>query len=345
VLHWAASVLLQPDPQILWVPQAIREGERLLREVPHAAILVTAPPFSAFLVGETLMQWTGLPLLLDFRDEWSLSSAYSENRAVGLMGRHWQGYLQGRVMRSATCLLATTHSSARVLEALRDQAGSTAHVAWISNGFDSEDFLTRPLQHTDRPGTYRLVYVGTLWKLTSVAPLVRAIRHFIQRWPTLAERLELVFAGRRTDDQQRQVDSLRGLPCRLIEHPYLDHRAAVDLICSAHGLCVLLADLPGAERVVPAKIFEYLATRRRILAIAPQGELTQLLDAYPGARVFSPEDVEGIANCLAQEIEDRGHGREMETMGWNLSRFERRSQAGELAQILNAVTQPTNGSD
>ena len=44
------SLALQPDPQVLWVPAAIREGKRLLREIPHDAIYVTAPPFSSFLM-------------------------------------------------------------------------------------------------------------------------------------------------------------------------------------------------------------------------------------------------------------------------------------------------------
>jgi glycosyltransferase involved in cell wall biosynthesis len=295
-------------------------------------------------VGETLSQWTGLPLLLDFRDEWTLNSAYSENRLVDPISRHLQGYLQRRVMRSAQCLLATTRSSARALEALREQAGSTARVAWIYNGFDADDFPPQPPPVNGPPTTYRLAYVGTLWKLTSVAPLVRAVQHFAQRWPALAGRLELVFAGRRTHEQQRLVHSLRGLPCRVIEHPYLDHREAIELIRSAHGLCVLLTDLPGAERVVPAKTFEYLAARRRILAIAPPGEVTDLLATYPDARVFSPGDVKGVANYLAKEFERGDQGRGTDARGWDLAPYERRSQAGELAQILNALTRPPKQS-
>src|SRR5207237_4072889 len=108
-------------------------------------------------------------------------------------------------------------------------------------------------------GTFRLAYVGTLWNLTSVAPLVAAVKQLGERRPGLASRLELVFAGRRVGEQQRLVDSLKGLPCRVVEHPYLDHREAVELVRSAHGLCALMSDLPGADRVVPAKIFEYMA--------------------------------------------------------------------------------------
>jgi hypothetical protein len=35
----------------------------------------------------------------------------------------------------------------------------------------------------------------------------------------------------------------------------------------------LLSDVAGAERVVPAKLFEYMAAGRPIWAIAPRGEV------------------------------------------------------------------------
>src|SRR5262249_54326078 len=72
LLRRAGNLVLQPDPQILWMPNAVREGLRWLREVPHQAILATAPPFSSFLIGAQLSRRTGLPLVLDYRDEWDL---------------------------------------------------------------------------------------------------------------------------------------------------------------------------------------------------------------------------------------------------------------------------------
>jgi hypothetical protein len=90
-----------------------------------------------------------------------------------------------------------------------------------------------------------------------------------------------ISAGRRIAEQQRRLDALKAMPCRVVEYPYLDHVEALRLLRSAQGLCVLLSGVEGAERVVPAKVFEYLASRRPILAIAPQGELWEIVRAYP----------------------------------------------------------------
>ncbi|HJT36211.1 MAG TPA: hypothetical protein VJ783_29590, partial [Pirellulales bacterium] len=79
----AANVLLQPDPQVLWFPAAVRAGVRLLRESRHEAVMASGPPFSSFLVAAAISRRTGVPLALEYRDEWDLSNRYWENRQFG----------------------------------------------------------------------------------------------------------------------------------------------------------------------------------------------------------------------------------------------------------------------
>src|SRR5262249_7129231 len=159
-----------------------------------------------------------------------------------------------RAVRAASGLLATTRQSADALRAVGSQAGSQAHVSWIYNGFDPNDFAGRAVAAEPRVGPFRLVFVGTLWTLTSVEPMVEAIRVFCRVTRAWAPDLERVVAGRRTPHQQDLIAGLKRLPCRLVEQPYIEHAAAVDLMCGADALCLLLSDLPGAGRVVPAKL-------------------------------------------------------------------------------------------
>jgi hypothetical protein len=329
------SFVLQPDPQVLWLPGAIREGSRLLREIRHDVVMVSGPPFSTFLVGTALARRARLPLVLDYRDEWVLRTAYEENQSLDPLSRGIQGMLQRRVVRAASALVGTTRRSAEALKQVRRSAGSKAAVTWIYNGFDAEDFPS-PLPAGD-PGNdpYRLAYVGTLWNLTSVRPLVEGVRRFAACQPDLARHLELLFIGRRTPEQQKFLDGLEGLPCRVVHQPYVDHSAAIDLLCRAGGLSVLLSDVPGAERVVPAKVFEYLAARRPILGIAPRGELWDVLGDCPGARLLEPTDIDGIASYLAEETRRHREGRGLDLRNWDVSQYDRRNQAFRLAQLLD----------
>jgi glycosyltransferase involved in cell wall biosynthesis len=329
-------MVLQPDPQILWAPQAIRMGKRLLREHRHDAIFATGPPFSSFLVGAALSR-TGIPLVLDYRDEWDLAKLYFENQRPDWWSGLVQNRMQRRVVRSAHTLLATTRSSAESLEKVRKAAGSRARVTWIYNGYDPADFPVRQGNGLAANSRYRLVYTGTLWTLTSAVPLVEAVRRLAGQRPDLLAKLELVFVGRRIGPQLDAVEALKRFPCRVVEYPYLPHDEALAVLHSADGLCLLLSDVPGAERVVPAKVFEYFAARRPILAIAPPGELWELLDGHSAAFRFAPSDVEAIADCLASQISGHSQGLPRPVSFRTHHSFDRRSQAGELASLLDTV--------
>jgi len=341
MVHRIAKLVLQPDPQILWLPHAIREGRKLLDQIPHAAIVASGPPFSTFLIGASLAQHSGLPLILDYRDEWDISNSYWENKKLDRFSLLLQQRMQYGVVRAASALVATTRHSADALARVRDRAKSRARATWIYNGYDSEDFETIEPPATPKP-TYRLSYVGTLWNLTSTEPLVAAIELLASRTPDVAARLEVVFAGRRTPQQSQILARLKSLPCRLVEHPYLDHDGAMELVQSSDGLCALLSDLPGAARVVPAKIFEYMAARRAIIAIGPTGEMWDLLRDCPAARLNTPSDIEGIARTLTNEIERVGAGRPLEGAAWDASAYDRRNEARQLSELLNTLA-PTAG--
>ena len=63
--------VLSPEPEVLWVPFALRKARRIVRRHGIEVVLVTAPPFSAFLVGNALKrEFPYLTLVSDFRDEW-----------------------------------------------------------------------------------------------------------------------------------------------------------------------------------------------------------------------------------------------------------------------------------
>lgn len=335
----AVKLVLHPDPQILWAPGALRHGRRLLAEVKHAAIVASGPPPSCFVIGALLARHSGLPLVLDFRDEWDLWSRYGENRSLGPLSRRIHRAIQRWVVRSADAIVATTRASARALEDVTARTASRARVSHIYNGFDPDDFdgLPAPPPHTGE--SYRLVYTGTLWRMTSIAPVVAALQRLAAEHPERARRVELTLAGRRTAAQDAVLSALEGGPVRLVRHPYLDHRQALDLLGRASRLLVLLSDDPGAERVMPAKVFEYLAARRPILSVAPRGEMSELLDGFAHARSFEPGDAAGIAAFLASELAPGGGG-QPDVDGGNAAAYTRGRQAQELAALLDGISSP-----
>jgi glycosyltransferase involved in cell wall biosynthesis len=345
----AGNALLQPDAQILWRPAALREGLHLLREIPHQAIVATGPPFSSLMLGAALSRRSGVPLVLDYRDEWGISNAYWENKRQGRFANAVQSRMQQDAIRAARLLLATTPSSAAALRELAAESGSAAEAMHIYNGFDPADFpegLDSQSKQDYGSGTYRyrLAFVGTLWNLNPIEPFIAGLKRLAETAPRLLESLELVIAGRRTAAQESALDELKDLPCAVVRQPFVPHEEACRLMQSADGLLLLNADLPDTHRIINAKTFEYMACRRPIITVAPRGDLTDVVAELPDSVLCDPGNPQQIADQMALVLERHRCGITEPTGTGDISRFERKGLAGELAaaldQLVDCVPQP-----
>ena len=341
------KLALQPDPQILWNYHAIRMGAQVLREQPHDAILVTAPAYSSFYIGAALKRRFGLPLVLDYRDEWDLSGRYLENAQRDWISRVVQSRMQRQLLRRADAVLATTRRSTETLAAKLAALSHRIPAHCIYNGYDAEDFIVAPPKAPDahgcdamKPerGTFRLVYTGTLWNLTDINPLVRSIEHLNQTHPELTDRLELVCVGRKTPEQLAILDRLRNTSTKLVSIDYCDHSIALQWLQSANGLCLLLSDVPGADRVVPAKLFEYLAVRKEMLAICPAGETAEIAHRFFPQGQFNPNQIQPISDWLQTRLSNVETAIAASHDDDSLfCEYSRESQTRRLAEVLNTL--------
>ena len=342
------KLALQPDPQVLWNPNALRAATAVLREQPHDAILVTAPAYSSFFIGAALKKKFGLPLILDYRDEWDLSGQYLENAQRDWFSRCVQHRMQRRLLRQADAVVATTQASTSNLAAKLADLKHPIPAVCIYNGFDAEDFgeglkvttpPSSPSTFNPQPSTpFRLVYTGTLWNLTDIEPLIRAIESLSASQPELTRRLELVCVGRKTPEQQQVLERVRATTAQLEAIDYCAHSEVVERLNSADGVCLLLSDVPGAERVVPAKLFEYLAIRKEMLTIAPHGETADLARRFFPDGHFVPNDTAGIAAWLTERLSGVERSSRERPARQAIDEFSRESQTARLAELLDEVT-------
>ncbi len=334
VMQW-----LQPDPQILWNPSAYRQAVCALRAQSHEAIFVTGPPFSSFLLGCRLKKQFGIPLVLDFRDEWMLVGQYMENHQLGGLAYRRQQAMMQKALRAADAVITTTKASAAELTGCCVQANSKAAVYCIYNGFDPDDLIG--LSNTPHASAkLRIVYTGTLWKLTDISPFVLALESLAKVSCGRAGGVELIIAGRCTPLQDTVLQRLHGTGVSVVRHDYLPHSQSLSLAATADHLLLLLADEPGAERVVPAKLFEYMALQKPILAISPEGETSELLRRYPRRSLRAAETAR-ITTWLDAQLgkSPERNGFPSKTVGtatWrsDLNSFSRPSLTKELAGVL-----------
>jgi glycosyltransferase involved in cell wall biosynthesis len=332
-----ARQLLVPDPQVLWIPGAGVTLHRLAER--YDAVVVTAPPFSSFLLGP-VARLRRCALVLDYRDEWSTLRESYENLQSPL-GRWAGGPLERALIRRAQAVVAATPAFRdHLLDQFPFLEPDTVHA--ISNGYDPDDFpddLPRP--PTDR---FHLTYAGTVFRLTSPKDLLAAVRKLHEREPELARRLSLRFIGRVVPSEEGLFEGMESLGVERLG--YIEHGKLMSYLSASHFTLCVQSDTPGVERIYPGKIFELMYLGRPVLTLSPNGALTDLVRDLGLGPILGPGDVDGICRFLVEQLrhfETEGEVRAPEIDPEVIAPFHRRALAGRWAEALRRAVARARG--
>ena len=200
----------------------------------------------------------------------------------------------------------------------------------IPNGYDPEDFpslAARP--PADR---FVLTYAGTVFRLTSARGLIDALRVLHQREPELARLLEVRFLGRIVETEQVYFAGSERLGVRQLG--YVEHARVLEELGQSHATLCILDDVPGTERIYPAKIFELMRLGRPCLALTPEGALADLVRRHRLGSVVPPRDTEQICAELSRLLRQFAAGDVPALNPVDVERYDRQRQAGQFAQIF-----------
>lgn len=324
-----AKQLLVPDPQLLWQPTAqLAMARALLRDRPDV-VLISGPPFSQFLLGPLVRLAPKTGLVLDYRDEWSTYRSTYEMMGSQLQERVGATLESGLVRLAHVITTATEEFRENLLREF--PAMPLTKVKAIPNGYDRDDFpqvLPEPPE-----GHFVLTYAGTVFKLTSVRGFLQGVRLLHERSPELAKKLHVRFIGRVVETE---LDSFEGTEALGVERiGYIEHSRVIPALASSHEVLCTLDDVPGVERIYPAKIFELMHLRRPILTLAPQGALTRLVERHRLGTVIPPRDSQAIAMHLESTLRAFTRGEHaLSTRPVDVDRYDRRALAGEFAEWM-----------
>jgi glycosyltransferase involved in cell wall biosynthesis len=338
----AARQLLAPDPQILWQPSAqVTMARRLAGKDRDDVVLISGPPFSQFLLAPNVRRFGGTAVVLDYRDEW-ITLRKSYEMVAGQLPRLAGNVLEPRLLRLAHAVTVATEAFRTNLLG-RFPFLRPDRVFAIPNGYDLDDVPREP----SKPPIDRLTvtYAGTVFRLTSPVGLLAAVRRLHAREPELARLLRLRFIGRIVETELAAFESIRALGVECVG--YLPHDVMLREVNNSHLLLCLLDDVPGAQHIYPAKVFELMALGRPCLTLAPNGALADLVRNCRLGDLLLPRDDERIAAYLEQRLREfRAGTAPSQPPPVNIERYDRKALAGEFAEVFRrarAWAKPTAG--
>jgi glycosyltransferase involved in cell wall biosynthesis len=310
-----------PDAYGGWVPGAVWSALRAVRRLRPTVVYSTSPPVSAHLVGLIVRRLTGLPWVADFRDTWTLAD--DEQLSPRLLAR-LSARLEEAVVKRADRLVVADES----VELL----GVDPHNrTLILNGVDPED-LPSTVAATAGP-RLRVAYVGTLYGARDAEPAFAAMEKLISDGRLERARLQVRMVG--SDFRgPAEGSALDSLPVEWTG--YVDHHRAVTEMTAADVL--LLYQPPGWDGA-SGKLYEYLATGRPILCVAPaESRATRLVAELGAGECARPNDPTEIENAVAS-LYGRWRNGELgvndEVRRIAVERYSRDALAARLADVLD----------
>jgi len=323
--------VLCPEPEVLWFPFAFRKAQRIIRQYGIEVVMVTAPPFSAFLIGNALKRWfPGLKLISDFRDEWLKfylstfefqNSDYTRRRAA---------VIERETAERSDRVVAVTRMSLATIRARYPDLPEEKFVL-VPNGYDPEMFAGFRARPHNQPKVI-VTHVGTAYKTASP-------RYYLEALDTMPDeiraQMETRFIGRISESERRNLDCHRSA-VQIVG--FLPQEQALRYMEETDYLLLTLND----KISLPGKLFEYLATGKPILAITPRGgEVDRIIEETRAGWCAEPDDLPGIQAMLKRAWEARSGGTVARSDWSKVRRYERPRLAAEYARIMDSLFEST----
>ncbi len=322
-----------PDAQVGWLPFAVRTGEAIIRQHRINVIFATGPPFTSLLAGYVLKRRTGRPLVVDYRDPWT-QNVFTQYPTQ--FHRKIEERLERAVLGSADRVITTTDEMTRGLASKYTFVRNKCET--IPNGFDAADFLG--LTRSAASDRFTIAYTGTLYGLRTAEHFLAALRNVVANNHKVREKIRVVFAGLKGRDVLKLVHKL-GLEDIVRITGFVPHRESLQIMVNADVLLLVMSqrEVVGngvGSMMIPGKTFEYLAARRPILALAPDGDASALISKTGSGIVVPPDDREAIARSILDLFTKWQMGT-LSVGPYDISSFERRSSTARLAASIESL--------
>jgi glycosyltransferase involved in cell wall biosynthesis len=309
--HWWQSFLFYgyypwfsiSDQRISWIRPAIEEAVKIIKKEGIDTIFTSFAPASDHLIGLEVKKRTGVKWVADFRDEWATSNYYSFPTPLHAAKVR---NLEKDVIMAADVI---TTVSEPLTAYFAKTCGEPDKCLTLTNGFDREDF--EEVINLPKRDYCQILYAGA-------------------------------FYGKRSADTFNQAVEELNLPDLKVEFfsgkERISHNEAIVKQQEADILLLVLSpqDRPA---VFTGKIFEYLAARRPILALAPKKTAAAKLITDLGVgEVVDPLDKEGIKTQIKKMYEAWQKGT-LSIPQVDLSPYDRRNLTERLADIFKTLSE------
>ncbi|MCG8603694.1 glycosyltransferase family 4 protein [bacterium] len=332
--EWVRSAFFVPDARIAWLFFASKAAIKIAKEENIGVIFSSAPPYTTHLIGLRLRRKLGLPWVADFRDSWIgwLSAPQRRPRLSSFI----ENKMERAVLSSADKILTVSKGVRADLLSRHDHVDGR-NWTLLPNGFDKADF--EALGTLPKFEKTTVTYLGSLYGARNPEYLIRALEDLHERDPDLPEKLAFRFIGRVGEPILAHINA--SPVARLFEFvPYLPHSESLSELLRSQVSLLIIDDAPANRGILTGKLYEYIGAGNEILALAPEGEASELILSHKLGWVAPPKDQNAIQAVLLEILGRKKLSAEVRNNGTDIrDQFERQKLTGKLASIFDQLVE------
>jgi hypothetical protein len=326
LLTWIRANFFIPDARCMWIRPSVKRIVKILDEEGIDTIITTAPPHSVHMIGlgvkkrRPQVKW-----IADFRDPWTKID-YFHNLPLCRWARKKHYAMEREVLSMADDVICVTPS---VGEDYRPMTSGRMHV--ITNGYDTSDM---PQEKVALDDMFTITHAGSINAQRNPVTLWRVLGDMCREDSTFASRLKIQLAGTLSPEVFSSLKE-NGLEKNTIYHDYLPHDEVIKLQHSSRVLLMLMYRAPHGKMFIVGKLFEYLASRRPILAVGyPDGDAAHIINDAHSGNVVEFDDYTTTRGVVQEAYERYMAGDDGYTPATGIEKYSRRELTGRLASEI-----------
>tara|TARA_B100001540_G_scaffold7297_1_gene6426 strand:- start:181 stop:1470 length:1290 start_codon:yes stop_codon:yes gene_type:complete len=313
-----------PDMKIFWKRNSVNFLKNYLSENNIETIITTGPPHSIHLIGLELKRKLNINWISDFRDPW-VNLNYLNRFHLLPFVKEYHKKLRDKVINNSDAVIVTS----KRLKDLYSEINSS--IFQVTNGYD----YNKPVIKLDKK--FSISHVGSLYNERNPEFLWDIIDELSENLQGFKEDLQINLIGNNNKKIKQNLSKRVFNDC-VVCYDYVEHKKAIEFMCSSQVLLMLEVDDDESSYAIPGKLFDYLNSNRPIISIGPeQSEVREILSNTGSGKFFNYKDYNSLKLYIEKLYENYVNNLSISDNNYNIDNYNRKNLTSKLVEVINKI--------
>jgi hypothetical protein len=313
-----------------WALKVIFMSFKLIKKIEPNVIMVSAPPFVTFLIGTILKTKARIPLVLDYRDQWSYSPYRLGPKIYKVIDRSMEGF----ILKHSDLIIVT--NELRLKEHIICW-GNNKRIININNGWDDYEINEFKDERNKNPENIIIRHLGAIYG-ARIKPCYEFLNKLYNqiKFLNINKKIIIEFYGY-VPDSLIKKSWKKGSNIDIKYFSWVPFKIAKIRERTADYLLVITGEHNQNYAEDTSKFYEYLTTGRRIIVLGRPAEIYNKFKLFDKIFwfnfSFTDEEIKKFLYWINQDIGDKEEHDNFE----ELKRFHRKEQIKKLSLYLENI--------